>query len=136
MQIIAKVGSVVDVTYQATKEETGLTDVTLKINDETRSPDTVNYPDVILTEIGTTGRYYGSFIPDAVGAWTYTVDSVAKKGPLTRTVIVTNHDIDSLGILIANLNNLSSTEVQSIVNASETSILAAIANLESPAMLG
>lgn len=136
MQIIAKVGENVDVTYQATKETSGLTDVTLKIYDETHAVDAINYPDVILTEIGTAGRYYGSFAPDTIGVWTYTVDSSTKKGPVTGTIIVTNQNLDSIGTLITSLNDLSETQVQSIVDAAETDILAAIANLETPAMLG
>jgi len=136
MQIIAKLGSNVDVTYQATKNQSGLTDVTLKIYDETHAADLGNFPDVILTEIGATGRYYGSFTPDAVGVWTYTVDSATKSGPVTGTIIVTTHNLDSLGAAIAALNNLSETQVQTIVDASETTILTAISNLESPALLG
>lgn len=136
MQIISKVGETVHVTYQATKEETGLIDVTMKIYDETHAVDAINYPDVTLTEIGATGRYYGSFAPDVKGEWTYIIDSATKKGPVTGTIIVTDHNLDSLGTLITNLNDLSSTEVQNIVDVLETSILTAIADLESPAQLG
>ena len=136
MQIIAKVDGSVDVTYQAVKEQTGLIDVTMKILDETRAPDVINFPDVVLTEIGATGRYYGSFTPDVKGVWTYIVDSVTKKGPLTGTIIVTEHDLDSIASLVTDLNNLSTAQVQVIVDDAETNILAAISNLESPAMLG
>jgi hypothetical protein len=136
MQIIAKVGESVDVTYQAAKETTGLTDVTLKIFDESRAVDAINYPDVVLTEIGATGKYYGSFIPDAVGVWSYGVDSASKVGPVTGTIIVTNHNLDSLGASIAALNDLSEAEVQAIIDVSETNILNAISDLGSPPMLG
>jgi len=105
MQVIAKVGEVVDVTYQATKETTGLLDVTMVIYDETKSPDPVNFPDVVMSEIGSTGRYHGSFIPDATGVWTYIVDSVTKKGPLTGTIIVANNNLDSLGEAIADIGS-------------------------------
>lgn len=136
MQVIAKVGESVDVTYQATKEQTGLTDVTMKIYDESRAQDLGNFPDVVLTEIGTTGRYYGSFTPDTIGVWTYSVDSATKVGPVTGTIIVSNHNLDSIGTLITNLNDLSEAQVQTIVDGAETAILTAISNLESPAMLG
>ena len=135
MQMILKLGDPVDITYQATKEQTGLIDVTLKIYDETHAADVLNFPDVVLTEIGTTGRYYGSFIPDAKGVWTYAVNSPSKSGPVTGTIVVTDHNLDSLGVAIAALNDLSAAQIQSIVDGAETNILNAISNLESPAQL-
>ena len=136
MQIIAKVGESVDVTYQATKETSGLGDVLLEIKDELRAVDVTNFPNTTLTEIGSTGRYYGSFTPDEPGVWTYTVDSASKSGPVTGTIIVTEQNLDSIGVLITSLNDLTEAQVQTIVDAAETDILAAIANLESPPMLG
>jgi len=135
MQVV-KVNTVVDLTYQAAKLTTGLTDVTMVIYDETRSLDGTNYPDVVMTEISSTGRYHGSFTPDTVGVWTIMIDSASKSGPLVETVIVTNQDLDSLGTLITNLNDLSSTEVESIISVSEGSILSAIGDIGTPAMLG
>jgi hypothetical protein len=136
MQVIAKTGNPVDITYQAVKLTTGLTDVTMKIMDETRAPDAVNFPDVVMTEIGTTGRYYGSFTPDEVGVWTVIVDSATKAGPVVETVIVTSHDLDTVGNAIAALNNLSESQVQAIVDGAKTDILTAIDDLGQPAMLG
>jgi len=136
MQLIAKVGSSVDVVYKATGDTTGLTDVKMKIFDETHSPDPTNFPDVTMTEIGTTGIYWGSFTPDAAGPWAVKVDSVTKKGPAIQSVVVTNHDLDSLGTLITSLNNLSASQVQSIVDGAETNILSAINDLGNPAQLG
>jgi len=136
MQLIAKVGSPVDITYQATKATTGLTDVKMKIFDETRAPDPTNFPDVTMTEIGTTGIYYGAFTPDAAGVWAVKVDSVTKPGPQIQTIIVTVHDLDTLGSAIAALNDLSEAQVQSVVDGAKTDILTAIDDLEQPAMLG
>jgi len=111
MQVLTKVGNPVDVTYQAVKLTTGLSDVVMKIYDETRALDGVNFPDVTMTEIGATGRYYGSFTPDAVGVWTVIVDSATKSGPVVQTFIVTANDIDSIATAIAALNDLSAAEV-------------------------
>ena len=97
MQIIAKLGSPVDITYRAAKHITGLVDVTAEIYDETRAKDVVNFPDIVLTEIGATGVYYGSFTPDATGIWSVMVDSATKAGPQEFTIAVGNYDLDSLG---------------------------------------
>jgi len=97
MQVIAEVGKAVDVTYHAKKHTTGLTDVTAKIYDESRAEDAVNFPDVTLTEISTTGVYYGSFTPDAKGVWTVMVDSATKSDPQEFTINVGDYDLDSIG---------------------------------------
>lgn len=116
MQGIYKTGQAIDVTYQAVKNTTGLIDVIAKIYDETRAQDLVNFPNVTLTEIGATGRYYGSFTPDAEGVWTITVDSVTKSGPVVKTFLVVGHNIDSIGDAIATLNNLSAAQVNAEVD--------------------
>jgi len=147
MQVIAKVGETVYVTYQAKKATSGLTDVTMEIFDETNTKDLVNYPDVIFSELGSTGVYCGSFAPDAAGKWTYRIDSVTKSSSLPGSIIVTNNNLDSLGDAIAALNNLSEAAVQSIIDSAEANIrgidddtLKTISDqlddLEAPAVLG
>lgn len=161
-QGIFKTGEAIDVTYQATKQQTGLTDVTMVIYDETRSLDGTNFPDVTMTEVGSTGRYYGSFTPDAEGAWTVLIDSATKSGPVVKQFLVTGHNIDSVGDAIAALNDLSAADVNAEVDTaladydvangtdvstSETNIRGTdndtlktisdqIDNVESPPMLG
>jgi len=105
MQLIAKVNSPVEITYKAKGDTSGLTDVTMVIYDEGHTLDGVNFPDVIMTELGSTGVYYGSFTPDAVGVWTVVIDSVTKSAPLTQNVAVTNNDLDSLGTAIGDIQN-------------------------------
>ena len=111
MQGIYKVGESIDVTYQATKATSGLTDVNMEIYDQTRVLDGVNFPDVTMTEIGSTGRYYGAFTPDAEGIWTVMIDSATKSGKVVKTYAVTAHNIDSIGDAIAALNDLSAAEI-------------------------
>lgn len=115
-QGIWKVGEVIDVTYQATKSTTGLTDVKMEIFDETRAKDIGNFPDVTMTEIGATGRYYGSFTPDAEGIWSVMIDSATKSGAVVKTFAVTAHNIDSIGDAIAALNDLSAADVNAEVD--------------------
>lgn len=116
MQGIYKTGEVIDVTYQATKSTSGLIDVTLEIYDESRAKDGVNFPDVTMTEIGATGRYYGSFTPDAEGVWTVMIDSASKSGKVVKTFLVVAHNIDSIGDAIAALNNLSAADVNTEID--------------------
>ena len=115
-QGIFKTEEVIDVTYQATKATTGLVDVTMEIYDETRAKDGVNFPDVTMTEIGATGRYYGSFTPDAEGVWTVMIDSSTKSGKVVKVYLVVAHNIDSIGDAIAALNNLSAADVNAEVD--------------------
>lgn len=97
MQGQFKLNEIIEVTYQAAKITSGLTDVTMIIYDETHALDGTNFPDVVMTEIGTTGRYYGSFTPDTEGIWTILIDSVTKKGPVVKQYAIVGHNIDTIG---------------------------------------
>ena len=92
-----RVGEVIEVTYQAKGSESGLTDVVMEIYDETRSKDLINFPDVTMTEIGTTGRYYGTFTPDEVGRWRILINSTSIPGKVVKQYDVISHSIDSIG---------------------------------------
>jgi len=115
-QGIYKIGEVIDVSYQATKATSGLTDVNMEIYDQTRAKDIGNFPDVTMTEIGSTGRYYGSLTPDAEGIWTIMIDSATKSGKIVKTFAITAHNIDSIGDAVAALNNLSAAAVNAEVD--------------------
>lgn len=92
-----KANQAIEVTYQAAAAATGLADVTMVIYDEGHALDGVNFPDVVLTEIGVTGRYYGAFTPDAEGEWNILIDSVTKPGNIVKKYSVIAHNIDSVG---------------------------------------
>lgn len=96
-----KTNQAIEVTYQAAAATTGLVDVTMVIYDEGHALDGVGFPDVVLTEIGVTGRYYGAFTPDAEGEWTILIDSITKPGKIVKKYSVTAHNIDSVGDDIA-----------------------------------
>ena len=76
----------------------------MEIYDETKSKDLVNFPDVTMTEIGSTGRYYGSFTPDTEGIWRIVIDSATTPGKQTRQINVVAHDIDSIGDAVDSIN--------------------------------
>lgn len=106
-----KVGVPIEIVYQAAGATSGLLDVTATIYDEMHNLDGVNFPDVTLIELGSTGRYYGSFIPDTEGWWTVPVDSATKPGKLVKSYEVVGHSVDSVGDSVAALNDLSAAEV-------------------------
>lgn len=91
------VGEVVEVTYQAAGSTTGLTDVTMEIYDETGAKDGIDFPDVVMTEIGTTGRYKGQFTPDVIGKWRAMIDSATKPGKIVKDYDVVGHNPHSIG---------------------------------------
>jgi len=112
-----KVGTTIEVTYQAAGAVTGLSDVTMVIYDELHALDGVDYPDVVMTEIGSTGRYYGSFTPDTAGNWTLMIDSATTPGKVVKKYRVGIHDENSVGALIEALNDMSSADVTAILSA-------------------
>jgi hypothetical protein len=121
------VGQVIEVTYQASASQTGLTDVIMEIYDEARAKDLVNFPDVTMTEIGVTGRYYGTFTPDAVGKWRAMINSVTKPGKIIKDFGVVAHNIDSIGADVDGVktktDNLPSDPASATnVSATETAI--------------
>lgn len=111
-----KVSEVIEVTFQASGSTSGLLDVTMEIYDETRAKDGVNFPDVTMTEIGSTGRYYGVFTPDAVGKWRVMIDSVTKPGKLVKDYDVVAHNIESIGNAVDALNDVSTAAVNAEVD--------------------
>lgn len=106
-----KISEVIEVTYQATKSTSGLTDVKMEIYDETHAKDGVNFPDVTMTEIGSTGRYYGVFTPDAEGIWNILIDSATKKGEVVKQYAVVGYNVDAVGDAVAALNDISTADV-------------------------
>ena len=100
-----RINEAIEVTYQAKKSTSGLTDVIMEIYDETHAKDIVNFPDVTMVEIGSTGRYYGSFTPDAEGIWNVMIDSASKSGEVVKQFAVVGHNIDSLGDAIDSIES-------------------------------
>lgn len=115
-----KVGEIIEVTYQASGATSGLTDVTMKIYDETGAQDLINFPDIVMIEIGATGRYYGSFTPDVEGKWRVMVDSSTKKGDMAKDYDVIGHNIDSIGdSIITSESNIRGTDSDTLKTLSD-----------------
>lgn len=111
-----KINKQIEVTYQAAGATSGLLDVTMVIYDETHALDGVNFPDVTMTEIGSTGRYYGVFTPDAEGEWNVLINSATKPGKVIKQFTVVTHDVDSVGDAVDGLNDISEAQVNTQVD--------------------
>jgi hypothetical protein len=90
------INEAIQVTYQASGAKSGET-VTMEIFDETGAKDLVNFPDVIMTEILTSGRYKGSFTPDAQGEWVIMISHGSGKGKIVKQYSVGGYNLDSVG---------------------------------------
>jgi len=106
-----KIGELIEVTYQASNALSGLTDVKMEIYDETGAKDVGNFPDVTMTEIGSTGRYKGSFTPDAEGKWRVMVNSASHIGKMVKDYDVVAHNIDSIGDAVGTVNSEMAKDV-------------------------
>lgn len=90
------VDEVIQVTYQTDGAKTGET-VTMEIFDETGAKDAINFPDVTMVEIDTSGRYSGSFTPDAQGEWVVMVSYGTGKGKVVKQYSVGGYNLDGIG---------------------------------------
>jgi len=100
------INEAIEVQYQAGNGESGLT-IQMKIvkPDKTFVSDTP----IILTEIGNSGRYYGSFVPDSIGEWSVQVQRSDGSGKLTKAFSVGATNVqglgDTLSIVVGQLND-------------------------------
>jgi hypothetical protein len=94
-----KVSKAIEVTYQAAGSATGLLDVQMDVYDEAHAIDAPKGG--AMTEIGSTGRYYKAFTPDAEGEWTVLIDSATTPGKVVKHYSVVGHDVDSVGDAVA-----------------------------------
>jgi len=132
-----KLNESITVTYQAAGGTTGLSDVTMQIYDESGALDGVNFPDVTMTEVGSSGRYEGSFTPDAVGVWRVVINSTTKPGQVVKQFDVVSHNIDSIGGAVGGLNDVSAADVNAEVDTALADYdVAKASDITSPPMLG
>jgi hypothetical protein len=113
---MSKVNVAIEVTYQAAGCATGLSDVQLDVYDEAHVIDAPKGG--AMTEIGSTGRYYKAFTPDAVGEWTVMIDSATTPGKIVKKYTVVASDIDTVVTDVATvdgkvdaLNDLAAADV-------------------------
>ena len=93
---LCKLGEAIKVVYQAPNAESGLNNVKMEIYDEL-SVKSSDYLDVTLTEIESSGRYEGSFTPDAKGDWTVVIEKADGSGKVVKHYSVGAYNVDTLG---------------------------------------
>ena len=141
---VYKVGKAIKVYYQAAGAATGKT-IAMDVYDETQSLVTGSSV-AAMPEIDSTGRYRSSFVPDAEGDWFVTMfDSVGITGKVVKHYEIVGHDVDSVGDSVDLVKSstdalpadpASQGDVETAISSSETTIIAEIDDLESPAMVG
>ena len=92
-----KQGEAVPIVYQAPNAESGLSGVVAEIILPAGVKDLVNFPDVTLTEVLTTGSYQGSFTPNAQGEWIVLIHRADGNGKVIKRYSVGSHNIHTVG---------------------------------------
>jgi len=89
-----KIGESIEVQYQAGNGDSGLT-----IKMRVVKPDKSYVPGdpVVLTEVGNSGRYWASFVPNIIGDWSVQVEKADGTGKVTRAFSVGDYHIEDLG---------------------------------------
>lgn len=118
-----KISEPILVIYQAPNKATGLT-ITMEIYDETGAKDIPNFPDVAMTERGSSGVYDGSFTPDAGGDWAVVCHKADGTGQVLKHYSVGNYNIDDIGSSLSTVDGKIDT------------VDGKLDNLQSPPMVG
>lgn len=136
-QGIYKVGEVIEVTYQSAGGTSGLVDVIMEIYDETKAKDLINFPDVTMVEIAASAEYVASFTPDVAGKWRTVITSATKPGQVVKQFDVVSHNIESIGVAVAALNDISAAEVNTEVDQALADYdVATVGDITAPPMIG
>lgn len=138
-----KVGEDIEVVYQAKNAGTGLT-IQMDVYDETHIIN--NSLSAQMSEIGSTGRYFGVYSPDAEGPWTAVMYNISTgKGHAVKTFMVGGHNIDSIGDAVSVLPNISAIELdhdalESAIRGADSDTLKTLSDqmddIGEPAMVG
>jgi len=100
-----KNGVAIIVTYQAVGLATGKT-ITMSVYDEAHALD--EGQSGAMAEIGSTGRYWKSFTPDAEGEWIIVMTNTTDGGgDVVKAFAVAGHDVDSIGDLVTAVDTLT-----------------------------
>ena len=99
-----KVGEAVSLGYQAPNKESGLVIIAeIYLPDKTK--DIVNFPDVTLVEVGSSGTYRDEFSPDVEGTWQVITHKAGGDGQVVKNYSVGAHNVHSVGDLVAAVDN-------------------------------
>jgi len=112
-----------EVVYDTEGTQVGLTDLTVSVYDPANNNNPAN--DFILTEIGTTGVYKGTFTPTVVGVHTIIVNSAASNPIIQDKASTVN--VNQFGQSdLSGAGFISSTDSQEAISNKLDSVLAGI----------
>lgn len=101
-----KVGEAIEVVYQALNAKSAAI-VHMEVYDETHIL-IIGGP-TVLTELGASGRYYGSFIPDVEGNWTVEIQESDGTGKVVKAFSVGTKNISDVGATVDIIKNDTTT---------------------------
>lgn len=127
-----KVGEAVEVVYQAQNAATGVV-INMEVYDETHT--IVAGGPTVLTELGASGRYYASFVPDIEGEWSVQIEQVDGIGKATKSFSVGARNIQDIGAKVDTIEN-STTTLGTNIGIVEGKVDTVINNQGSPSMIG
>ena len=107
-----KIDEPIKVVYQAAGAKTGIV-VQMDVYDETGAKDVAQSG--VMTEIGVTGRYQRSFIPDANGEWSVQIADAAG-GKSVASHSVGNYNIHQVGAIATTIDGKVDT-IDGVVDA-------------------
>jgi hypothetical protein len=94
-----KVDEAIEFGYQAPNKESGLI-VVAEVYLPNKAKDST-YPDITVGEIGTSGTYRGSFVPNVEGTWQVIIHKDDGDGQVSKSFSVGSHNVHSVGDAIA-----------------------------------
>lgn len=97
-----RVGEAVEVIYQAQNAATDVV-VNMEVYDENKT--IVAGGPTVLTELGASGRYYGTFTPTAQGEWQVQIEQEGGIGKAVKAYSVGGHNIHEIGAKVETIED-------------------------------
>ncbi len=127
-----KVGAAIEVVYQAQNAASGVV-VNMVVYDAAHV--IVTGGPTVLTELGSSGRYYGTFTPDVEGEWSVQIEQAGGIGKTTKAFSVGIRNIQDIGAKVETIEN-STTTLGTNLGIVEGKVDTVIGNQSSPSMIG
>lgn len=97
-----KVGEAIEVIYQAQNAASEVV-INMETFDETHT--VVAGGPIVMIELGSSGRYHASFIPDEVGEWSVQIEQDGGIGKTTKAFSVGGHNVHDVGATVETIDN-------------------------------
>ena len=97
-----KVGEAIEVIYQAQNAESAVI-INMEVLDETHT--IVAGGPTVMTELGSSGRYYANFIPDEAGEWSVQIEKSDGSGKITKAFSIGGSNVHDIGVKVETIDN-------------------------------